>query len=447
MPADRRLSIIVVCLALVLAPTLMALVSPEWGFFGHRRINRLAVFTLDPDMMPFFRGNLEYLTDHAVDPDKRRYATKHEAVRHYIDIDHWGELPFDNVPRDWAEALLWKAEVQVIHRGDTSIWVVDTIVRNGTIDRSPVFDPTVAESSSAEGAVNYLRSNRRKTSDADSVYFRQIDGKESFSLSVPAYRNFWYRYLLPQYYEEEWTVPCSVIDAIGWRTRGYCSEVRVIDHFSEYGILPYHLLQMKRNLTRAFESRNPERILRYAAEFGHYIGDAHVPLHTTENYNGQLTNQIGIHGFWESRIPELMADAEYDFFVGKADYIDDPRTYFWDMVLDSHALVDSVLQSERRLSERFPADQQYCYEDRLDATVRTYCPEYARAWAEMMRGMVEERFRASIHAVGSIWYTCWVDAGQPELNDLLRSEAKTPERDSIDAAFQRGDIKGRPHDG
>ena len=34
-----------------------------------------------------------------------------------------------------------------------------------------------------------------------------------------------------------------------------------------------------------------EKILKYSAELGHYIGDAHVPLHTTENYNGQLTNR------------------------------------------------------------------------------------------------------------------------------------------------------------
>ncbi|MEL6356174.1 MAG: hypothetical protein AAFQ37_04495, partial [Bacteroidota bacterium] len=67
-------------LALLLLPLLLAtstaVQSPDWGFFGHRRINRMAVFTLDPEMMPFFRANLEYLTDHAVDPDKRRYATK-----------------------------------------------------------------------------------------------------------------------------------------------------------------------------------------------------------------------------------------------------------------------------------------------------------------------------------------------------------------------------------
>ena len=35
-----------------------------------------------------------------------------------------------------------------------------------------------------------------------------------------------------------------------------------------------------------------------------------------------------------------------------------------------------------------------------------------------MNGMVERRLRTAILAVGSIWYTCWVDAGQPDLSKL-----------------------------
>ena len=41
-------------------------------------------------------------------------------------------------------------------------------------------------------------------------------------------------------------------------------------------------------------------VLRTAADLGHYLADAHVPLHTTGNYNGQRTNQTGIHALWET---------------------------------------------------------------------------------------------------------------------------------------------------
>jgi len=59
-----------------------------WGFFGHKRINRMAVFTLPPELVGFYKYHIEYITEHAVDPDKRRYAVEGEAPRHYIDIDH-----------------------------------------------------------------------------------------------------------------------------------------------------------------------------------------------------------------------------------------------------------------------------------------------------------------------------------------------------------------------
>ena len=36
-------------------------------------------------------------------------------------------------------------------------------------------------------------------------------------------------------------------------------------------------------------------------------------------------------------------------------------------------------------------------------------------------GMIERRMREAIIAVGSIWYTAWVDAGQPDLSSLTNT--------------------------
>src|SRR5215217_6648600 len=76
-----------------------------WGFFGHQKINYYAVFLLPPEMMVLYKPNIEFLTEHAVDPDKRRYAIAEEAPRHYIDIDHYGTFPFDSLPRKWEDAV------------------------------------------------------------------------------------------------------------------------------------------------------------------------------------------------------------------------------------------------------------------------------------------------------------------------------------------------------
>ena len=79
--------------------------SMGWGFWAHERINRMAVFCLPEDMQCLFKQNIEYLTHHATDPDKRRNVMKDEAPRHYIDIDHYGVYPYDSVPRKWKDAV------------------------------------------------------------------------------------------------------------------------------------------------------------------------------------------------------------------------------------------------------------------------------------------------------------------------------------------------------
>ncbi len=392
--------------------------ASEWGFFGHRRINRLAVFTLPPEMIPFYKKHIEYITEHAVDPDKRRYATRHEAVRHYIDIDHWGEFPFPNVPREWSEAIMTYAEMRVINgNGDTLIAAHPEVMDySGQVVRYVGNDPELA------------------------AWWAQT------SLPVNEYLTWFRKHVMPQYYEEDWVAtPSALSELMGRETD--CREVRFIDHFSEYGVLPYNLLRVQNNLTEAFRSGNEAAILRLSAELGHYIGDAHVPLHTTENYNGELTNQRGIHAFWESRIPELFADEEFDPLVGRAEYIAEPADWYWDIVLTSHQLVDSVLRVEKQLSREFPVDRQYCFEERLGRTVRVECTEYARAYQQRMRGMVEERWRASIHAIGSAWYTAWVDAGQPDLS-LLGTGLTPSESDyfrELEEAYRAGEAQGRKH--
>ena len=56
------------------------------------------------------------------------------------------------------------------------------------------------------------------------------------------------------------------------------------------------------------ENGDAKKVLFLATDLGHYIANAHVPLHTTLNYNGQLSNQSGFHAFWESRLPELFSE-------------------------------------------------------------------------------------------------------------------------------------------
>ena len=77
-----------------------------WGFFGHESINRLAVFTLPPEMIIFYKRHLDYIISASVNPDKRRYAVKYEAPRHYIDLDDYGDSALIKLPKYWKAYLL-----------------------------------------------------------------------------------------------------------------------------------------------------------------------------------------------------------------------------------------------------------------------------------------------------------------------------------------------------
>ncbi|MEQ8423248.1 MAG: zinc dependent phospholipase C family protein [Cyclobacteriaceae bacterium] len=270
-----------------------------WGFFAHKQINRLAVFTLPPEMIGFYKKNIEYLTEESVSPDRRRYAIKEEAPRHYIDLDEFGDSAIFKLPHFWNQAV-------------------------------------------------------------------------------------------EQYGE---------------------------DSLMARGIVPWHIVQVQNRLKEAFLLYDPEKILRMSAELGHYVADANVPLHTTSNYDGQLSGQIGLHAFWESRLPELFFN-EYDFFVGRATYVKDVSGRAWTAVTTAHEALDSVLYFEKKLAEKI-GSRKYSFETRGKQTVKVVSFNYAKSYHDALNGMVERQMRASIKMIGDLWYTAWVDAGQPDLKKLI----------------------------
>ncbi|GEO02792.1 hypothetical protein AAE02nite_04560 [Adhaeribacter aerolatus] len=279
-----------------------------WGFYAHQRINRLAVFTLPPEMISFYKKHILYISENAVNPDKRRYVVKAEGPRHFIDLDVYGDSAVYKLPRNWPDAVAKFGE----------------------------------------------------------------------------------------------------------------------DSLAKHGVLPWHLTLVKYQLTEAFKHHDVPAILRLSADLGHYLADACVPLHTTRNYNGQFTNQHGIHGFWESRLPELLA-GNYDFFVGPAVYVDKPQQKAWDIISRSHAALDSVFRFEKEVAAQLPEDRKYTFEERNNITVKTYSKVYSTIYHQKLKGQVERQMRYAVWLVGSFWYTCWVDAGQPDLNNLqpLTEEQKS----------------------
>ena len=300
---------------LLILPLLFGSVGPAcaWGFYGHRLLNRLAVYTLPPEMLPFFKANIDYLTNNATRPDSRRTVVPTEAPRHFLDVDAYGD---------------------------------SALTRHG-------------------------RGLPRAYADAVAL----VGGEDSLL---------------------------------------------------RHGIVPWQVARMKGQLTAAFKERDTDHILHLAADLGHYVADACVPLHTTRNYNGQLTNQRGIHALWESRLPELNGTS-YDLLTGQAPYLDNPTEAAWLAVERAHAALDSVFTIERQLTAELSEDRKYGYEQRGRQTIRTYSREFSQAYHQRLNGQVERQLRYAARLIGAFWYTCWVDAGQPDLSQQRQQPSTVEE--------------------
>lgn len=211
------------------------------------------------------------------------------------------------------------------------------------------------------------------------------------------------------------------------------------------GELPWNIYLNYILLVKAFKEKNTANILKISAYLGHYIADAHVPLHTTHNHNGQLTGQEGIHAFWESTVPEYFG-SQYHFFVGKAQYLSSPLNTIWNIIKESHLRVDSVLRIEKQLSKEWPDHKKYSFVRKGTQLLKKPSESYAQAYQNALNHMMEVRMRESILAVSSFWYTAWVNAGQPDLSTFpaLPSDVEAPkEKDKIENAFQTMPILGR----
>jgi hypothetical protein len=280
---------------------IIVFISPDalsWGFYGHKKINRMAVYAIPAPLSSFYKKNIEYITQHAVDPDKLKFIDSTEAVHHYINIDHYGVEGFKKLPKYWKDAV------------------------------------------------------KKYTKDT----------------------------------------------------------------LDKYGTLPWQISYWEYKLTEAFKRKDITAILKASAFIGHYIADAHVPLHTVANFNGQETNQQGVHALWESAIPEAFGDT-YAHITGGAVYLKDPTGKIWSILIQSYALAPTVLLVEKEVSGHFTTTQKYLQYKDGDKKIK-YTPAYIAAYNKALNSMVEKQLHTAAVDLASFWYTAWVNAGQPNLSSL-----------------------------
>jgi hypothetical protein len=164
------------------------------------------------------------------------------------------------------------------------------------------------------------------------------------------------------------------------------------------GVLPWQIGEYSLRLTNSLKAQNwPEARLN-AAALAHYVADAHDPLHTTSNYDGQLTGQTGL----ASRFGVSLIERYQGFFIFRpipAAKIDDPTEYAFQAVLEANTWVNQIVLFDRRAVEDF----------------RDFNDDYFDRFYSQAGSIVVREINAAACDAGSYWYTAWLNAGRPAL--------------------------------
>ncbi|MBI2418875.1 MAG: T9SS type A sorting domain-containing protein [Ignavibacteriales bacterium] len=175
------------------------------------------------------------------------------------------------------------------------------------------------------------------------------------------------------------------------------------------GTLPWTILKTTDSLTNLLRQKDWTRAKITAADLGHYVGDGHMPLHITMNYNGQLTGQTGVHSRYESTMIDAN-QAQLIFTVPGATYVQNKSQYVFGFIYENYRYKDSVLKADSAAKAKANGStSSSVYKQELWARTKGF--------TIMLLGNASAR-------LADLMYTAWKDAGSPDTTtfiDIIKS--------------------------
>lgn len=168
--------------------------------------------------------------------------------------------------------------------------------------------------------------------------------------------------------------------------------------FQQAGQVPWVILERVDDLSRAFQAGDRDRAAYQAAILCHYVGDLHVPLHTTTNHDGQLSGQHGVHHRWESGLVERLGDWAPEVRPAVPDR--DAAHAPWRWLKDSFVQVEAVLADDRAATRAEPVGL---------ARNTTYW----KVFMDLEGDRVKEQLSLAAQDTAQMIQQAWVLAGRP----------------------------------
>jgi len=173
------------------------------------------------------------------------------------------------------------------------------------------------------------------------------------------------------------------------------------ERMKEAGLLPWRIAELDARLVQAMRESDWKRVPLFAAHLGHYVADGHQPLHTTTNYDGQLTGNQGIHKRFEHEMIRRHLGQYQDLaaFTQRAQRTADPVGFTFDFLIDSYVWVDNLLRADTLARHGV-----HGYHDAYYAALYVFAGKLAKL--SMAQAATD---------LGSLWYSAWIEAGQPKV--------------------------------
>jgi len=195
--------------------------------------------------------------------------------------------------------------------------------------------------------------------------------------------------------------------------RDYTAAVRKFseDTVRQYGTLPWRIAECVDSLSEAIRAGDRNRIVKWAAYLSHYVTDAHQPLHTVLNYNGQLTGNDGIHSRYETGMVDRYFD-RYEFTPLAVESMSNPRNAAFEIVLESYRLNDAVIGADNYATLRMSDAEVRSLHEHWDLQADSL---YFERLYRVLGELTWERLDLAGARLAMLWYTAWLRAGSPEL--------------------------------
>ena len=173
---------------------------------------------------------------------------------------------------------------------------------------------------------------------------------------------------------------------------------------TKQGLLPWATFDTYNKLIQALKDKNKDNILLYTSDLGHYVGDGHQPMHAMLNFNGQLSNQKGLHARYEIKmVDKYLEDIKSSIKNVNVTKIDSPFQFIYNYIYNGNSVKYVLLGADIEASKLAGGTDN---------------DEYLRLLWFKTKYVTELQFNTAVSDLASLIYTAWIEAGKPDLSTI-----------------------------